>query len=112
MSASLTLFNVRVGKDVELKRIGNKEMASFSVADTKKVKGEKVTTWYNVLYYNTKIADLIGKGTMVSIVGDPSFKVYNGKIDASLFASNVEIATYKQGDAAEPTGEVDDSFPT
>ena len=88
---------VRVGKDVEIRTVGGKESACFSVVENKTVKGEKVATWFNIVYYDTKIANLIGKGSVVSLEGEYYDKPgKDGRTDRNIFAKEVHIFKFKE----------------
>lgn len=58
-----------VGKDAEVKMIGDKEQVSFTVADTEKKKGETVTNWVSCLYGNKNVAPYLKKGQKVYVRG-------------------------------------------
>lgn len=61
-----------LGKDAEVKRFGETDYTSFSVAVTEKVKGEDVTTWFDCLKYgsNDNLRPYLIKGTKVFIQGN------------------------------------------
>jgi single-strand DNA-binding protein len=54
----------RIGKLENRYTPSGVQVCKFSLATTKKVKGEKVTTWHNVVAFN-KVAEIIDKYTAV-----------------------------------------------
>jgi single-strand DNA-binding protein len=83
------ILNGTVGKDAEVKDVGNRKAINFDVAvsmDYKNANGEKVerTEWIRaVLWKNdrqsTKIADFLKKGQKVLIEGIPGSEGYQSK---------------------------------
>ena len=70
-----------VGKDAESKEINGVNYVSFSIADTKKVRGEDVTTWVRVLKRDpeNKLQPYITKGKPLYVCGVPSVSTYINK---------------------------------
>ncbi len=79
--ASLTIIG-HLGRDPDVKDIGDKKVANFSVAVTKKIKGEETTSWYDCAAWGRQ-AEIAGqyltKGSPVMIVGEPSIEQYELK---------------------------------
>lgn len=79
--AKITLLG-RVGKDPETKDVGASKVAKFSVATSIKVKGEEVTTWYNIEAWD-KLADIVcqyvKKGNEIFLEGLPRIETWKGK---------------------------------
>jgi single-strand DNA-binding protein len=48
----------RVGKDPEIKNLGESKVAKFSLAISEKYKGEQKTEWQNIVIWN-KLADVV-----------------------------------------------------
>lgn len=78
----------RVGQDAELKTIGGRQYASFSVASTEKTKNGDKTTWVDIMKYdeNGKVTPYIRKGTYLWIRGKITLSAYNknGETRASM----------------------------
>lgn len=72
-----------LGRDVESKSLPDgKAIANFSVATTRKVKGEEMTTWWRVATFGrtAEIAQqYLRKGSPVLITGEPSLREYTTK---------------------------------
>jgi single-strand DNA-binding protein len=80
--ATVTI-NGNLGKDVELKDINGKTVASFSVADKSGYGDNKQTNWYSVSIWDglakTGFVDYLKKGQQVMVTGELSTREYNGK---------------------------------
>ena len=80
--ATVTIFG-NLGKDVELKDINGKTVASFSVADKSGFGDNKQTNWYSVSIWDglakTAFVDYLKKGQQVMVTGELSTREYNGK---------------------------------
>lgn len=81
-----------LGKDAEVKEIGNTKVINFSVAVTERFKNQKGelvenTTWVDVAKWGTNVtvAQYLKKGTQVYISGKPSARGYisNGSNEAN-----------------------------
>ncbi|WP_439184283.1 single-stranded DNA-binding protein [Carboxylicivirga taeanensis] len=83
------ILNGMLGKDAEVKEVGNRTVINFDVAvsmDYKNAKGEKVerTEWVRAAMWrnekqSTKIADFLKKGQKVLIEGTPGSEGYQSK---------------------------------
>lgn len=80
--ATVTIFG-NLGKDVELKDVNGKRLASFSVADKSGFGDNKQTNWYSVTIWDglakTAFVDYLKKGQQVMVTGELSTREYNGK---------------------------------
>ena len=80
--ATVTIIG-NLGKDVELKDINGKTVASFSVADKSGYGDNKQTNWYSVSIWDglakTGFVDYLKKGQQVMVTGELSTREYNGK---------------------------------
>lgn len=80
--ATVTIFG-NLGKDVELKDVKGKRLASFSVADKSGYGDNKQTNWYSVTIWDglakTAFVDYLKKGQQVMVTGELSTREYNGK---------------------------------
>lgn len=121
------IISGNLGKDPELKQINSDlKVCSFSVAVSKKVKGEDVTTWFNVQTWN-KLAEIsekyLKKGSKVLVQGELQIEEYEKdgvkkqavKINATtmeMLSSKDEAATsapkaqVKQEQPIDPLSEV------
>jgi len=103
--AMVVLSSVRLAKDPEVKNFGGKERLVFSVAETVFAKGEKSTRWWNIIHYDTKLADLIGKGCVVTVIGDLQAKVFKDKVDFTIFTKELSVGTFKEKGAEKVAAE-------
>ena len=80
--ATVTIIG-NLGKDVELKDINGRTVASFSVADKSGYGENKQTNWYGVSIWDglakTGFVDYLKKGQQVMVTGELSTREYNGK---------------------------------
>jgi single-strand DNA-binding protein len=101
-----------VGRDAEIKEFNGTKYTSFSLAVDKSYKkqdGSKVdrTNWYNILKQGEGLARHIKKGTFLTIMGNPSTKLYrdqngNTKISLNLNADDVSFGPGNKQEAAAP----------
>lgn len=64
-----------LGRDAELKTVGNTSVLSFAVASERKAKGEKTTTWVSCSLWGSRgeaLAQYLVKGTKVAVTGELS----------------------------------------
>lgn len=87
-----------IGKDAELKEINGKNYLVFSLASTKKIKGENQTTWIDCYKYDngSSLKQWLTKGKKLYVDGDLGVSTYtrnDGSPAASLklFVSNLEF---------------------
>jgi len=62
----------RIGQDPQLKKIGDKDLATFSVAHSEKVKGEEKTTWFNCEVwwaFASIVHSKAKKGDKITVIG-------------------------------------------
>ncbi len=71
---NLVILMGNVGKDPELRQTkSGKDVTSFSLATSKKIKEEEVTTWHRIVAWNktAKVcAEYLSKGSQVHITGE------------------------------------------
>ncbi len=90
-------FGGRVGQDAELRTVNTgSTVCNFSVAvSTYNHKArERMTTWVKVAVWGKrgeKLADLVTKGSTVSITGEYSHRVHEGKVYVEVTASDVTL---------------------
>lgn len=71
-----------IGKDAELRAAGRDQVCAFSVACSKKVKGEEKTVWIGCSLWGKRGETLVKhltKGTRVVVTGELSSREHNGK---------------------------------
>jgi len=96
-----------VGRDAELKTTeAGDSYLKFSVASSKKVKGEDKTQWINCTMWGKRaeaIAQYVTKGTAVTVCGEPEIRTYEGKDDSGTQVSfDCRVADIKlQGSKGE-----------
>lgn len=99
-----------VGRDAEVKEFNGTKYTSFSLAVDKSYKkqdGTKVdrTNWYNVLKQGEGLAKHVKKGTHLTIMSNPSHKLYkdqNGQTQISLNL-NADDVSFGPGNKQETT---------
>lgn len=83
-----------VGKDAVLRETQGDPVLNFSVASTSYSGREKVTQWVDVSVWGKRaqaLADLITKGSKVTVVGQGSLTEHNGKTYIKVRAFDVEL---------------------
>ncbi len=68
-----------LGREPETRQVGDHTVCNFSVAVTKKIKGEDKTTWFNIQAWNKlgEICDkFLNKGSKVMISGELIIEEY------------------------------------
>lgn len=107
-----------LGKNAETREAGKDLVTSFSVASSKKIKGEEVTVWVTCNLWGergTKLAQYLTKGSAVTVVGELSTREYEGKngkgfsvelrvSDVALQGGKHEGAPRHEGAAPAPQG--------
>lgn len=105
-----------IGSDAVIRDGGNGRSAiSFSVATSKKVKEEYVTTWVKCTKWvasggSTAIADYLKKGAKVIVVGEASIEVYEGKGNLICTVVEIELMGKNEG-GSQPTQPSEPSQP-
>lgn len=82
----------RLGQDPQLKKIGDKDLATFSVAYSEKVKGEEKTTWFNCEVWGafaSVVQSQAKKGDKITVIGRIVINEYEGKQYIKVIASEV-----------------------
>lgn len=95
----------RLGKDGEMRPIGQNQAYCFSVANDEKVNGQKVTTWIDVVFFktNSNIIQYIKSGAMVRAIGRASWRSYTDKsgvqrVGVTVFADEVNMLVFPKRD--------------
>lgn len=92
-----TILIGRLGKDAEVKVLGDRKVAKFSLAvdDGKDREGNKKTTWFFITLFSktaATVAQYLTKGKQVAVEGAVSvFKMNDGTPALQLSAFQVEL---------------------
>ena len=96
-----------LGKDPEVKVVGENVVCSFSLACTTHIGQQEHTEWFAVSQWGKAgeaLGKLLQKGDVVEVVGDLRTKVVNEKRFTNLNASKVDVLLCKKWrDNAAPT---------
>ncbi len=79
--ASITLVG-HLGRDVSIKDVGDKKVASVSLAVSKKRNGNDTTSWYDLNFWGRQAevaAQYLAKGSAVMVVGEPEIQEFELK---------------------------------
>lgn len=71
-----------LGGDAETKQVGQDSVTEFSVATTRKVRQEKVTTWVRCGMWGKRgeaVRQYLTKGTSVTVIGELSVREFESK---------------------------------
>ena len=90
-----------LGRDAEVKHIGDKDYISFSVASTEKQGEQETTTWVSVLAsHNPNLLPFLKKGQQVFVSGKMKAGIYQSQqnfgIDISVFAQTLQLCGGKK----------------
>jgi single-strand DNA-binding protein len=83
-----------LGRDAELRDVGQSVVCSFSVAVEQRIKREKVVTWIRCSLWGRRgeaLAPHLVKGGKVSVSGTLTVGVYNGKATVDLSVNEVTL---------------------
>lgn len=92
-----SILHGNVGKDPEVKTIGESKVAKFSLATNKTFKnasGEKETKteWHNIILWG-KLAELaekyVTKGSQLIVVGEITYRNYTNKLGATVYVAEI-----------------------
>ena len=100
----------RMGNDIELKKVGEHTVGKFTMATSKKRKGEEVTQWHSVQIWNKSaeaISNYCGKGKRVMIEGEIEYQKYEKDGQTKYFtqinANSVTIVDFtEKKDSSQP----------
>ncbi len=105
--ASITLIG-HLGRDPEVRQAGENQVCSASIAITDKVKGEEVTSWYDLNIWNKQaetFAKYLHKGDAVMVQGKPRIETYTGKDGTQKTKVSVRVSEFtmlgKRGDGQQ-----------
>lgn len=83
-----------LGRDAELKEAKGQSICEFSVAVSKKIKGEKATAWYRCALWGKRgeaIAQYLTKGSVVIVSGELTPREYRGKNDELRTSLDINV---------------------
>lgn len=89
-----------IGKDAELRSTKSGNVASFSLASSRKVRGADETIWVRVSIWGKRGETLVGhltKGSKVAVTGELSTREHDGK-------TYVEVSAFDVALMGKPTG--------
>ena len=101
-----------VGKDPEIRKAGENNVANFTLATTKKVKDETKTEWHNIVVWG-KLSDIVekyvSKGKKIMVEGEITYETYtdkdgNKKYITKITGNNIELLSVKDSDKDNRTG--------
>lgn len=79
---NITVFG-RIGRDPEMRTTANgTSVLNFPIADSKKVQGNEITTWFDCSLFGTraeKLAPYIRKGEQISVSGSIELQKWTGQ---------------------------------
>ena len=116
MSLNKWIGHGNVGKDPEVKTIGESKVAKFSMATNKTFKnssGEKETKteWHSIILWG-KLAELaekyVTKGSQLIVVGEITYRSYTNKDGATVYVTEIvgnEMHFTGSKEAKEPKSE-------
>ena len=81
-----------IGRDCEVRQNTKGEFATFSVAVNKGYSRDAGTDWFQVNYYNTKLAQYLTKGKKVVASGSLDIVDKDGRTFYNIRANQVEFA--------------------
>ena len=92
----------RTGKDPEIKNVGEHKVASFSLATSRKIKGEETTQWHDCRAWN-KLAEImeqyVKKGDPLYVEGEIQYRKHEDKYYTNI---NVNQLTMLGGKGEKP----------
>ena len=83
-----------LGKDAEIRDAGGTNVCKFSIASTKKSRGEETTTWIDCDLWGKRgdsLCQYLTKGSKVVVVGELTTRVHNGKTYLGVRVSDLEF---------------------
>jgi single-strand DNA-binding protein len=101
----------RLGSDAELRNLQDgTPVASFSIADEIRAKGEKKVQWIRCALFGKRaesLAQYLTKGSVVEVVGNPSINTYEGKSGTKyeLQVRVIEVNLHGGGKADRPVAD-------
>ena len=85
----------RVGRDAELRSVGNDQVCGFSVAvDQRNGRDDKTTNWFRVSLWGKRgesLSRYLLKGASVTVSGEFSLTEYEGKPQLNIRANDIAL---------------------
>lgn len=85
----------KLGKDVEIKTVGQSTVAQFSLAETVGFGEKKQTIWYDVSIWGKRaesgLVDYLSKGRELLVYGELTTTEHNGKTYLKINANDVKL---------------------
>lgn len=85
----------KLGKDVEIKTVGQSTVAQFSLAETVGFGEKKQTIWYDVSIWGKRaesgLVDYLSKGRELLVYGELTTTEHNGKTYLKISANDVKL---------------------
>ena len=100
MSNRITVYG-RLGKDAEIRDVNGKRIMELSIASNHKVKGEDVSVWRKVTFWNDcyrNIEQYLKKGSALIISGEelpPT--IYNGSVQLAMTGKDIMFSPFGRG---------------
>ena len=94
LSNNLSLVG-RVGKDSELKQVGQHQLLEFSLAGDTGFGDKKVTSWFNCAIWGDRAEKLeqhITKGKQVYVSGELTLRKYTSKAGKDGVSADLKVA--------------------
>ena len=88
-------FTGRLGRDSELKSVGEGSVLKFTVANNTGFGEKKATNWFNCDMWGTrgaKIEQYLIKGTQVFVTGELTLRKYTGKDGSEKLSPDVRVS--------------------
>lgn len=85
----------KLGKDVEIKTVGQSTVAQFSLAETVGFGDKKTTIWYDVSIWGKRaesgLIDYLNKGREVLVFGELTIQEHNGKTYLKVTCNDIKL---------------------
>lgn len=85
----------KLGKDVEIKTVGQSTVAQFSLAETVGFGDKKTTIWYDVSIWGKRaesgLIDYLNKGREVLVFGELTTQEHNGKTYLKVNCNDIKL---------------------
>ena len=106
MNLNKVMLIGRTGKDPEIRTVGEHKVASFSLATSRKIKGEEVTQWHDCRAWN-KLAEIIekyvSKGDLIYVEGEIQYRKHEDKYYTNINVKELIMLGGKSQPAKEVT---------
>lgn len=87
-----------LGKDAETRQVGEESVTTFSIATSRRVKGEEVTTWIRASLWGRRgeaLAKFLTKGASVTCVGELGARTYTNKDGKDVTELEMRVSDIK-----------------